>query len=503
MSRFDNHRKLSAMLCIVESQVDNSFWDSGEVRRKRSCKSRIPVLRQSGGIANECIKSDMMHLTIPKEDDIWESKHAEPFRQFVRHQTVLKKRSGTSSQCSNPENKYPSKTKECKPWKHEKAYRKFVQLQEAKKMDSHSQSTNRKATEIAELGTKLLELERALASEKENNKKLEMNLKASEIDKVEASNVLQLGKIHIQKLRERLENEKAKSKEYMRLKNEMDKYKRDLHEIEVNLFCLKDENERMRKGEKDLKAKIEKLSIENECLRADSKLSYAEIRKLQDEVAGKDNEIKALKFNLQKESETNIRQRAEKKLKVMSADNKENQRNKSKICVLKETASSLGEAIRQSRKKIQKLCQTSREILSSVSNEENTWKMTFDGCESLEKECWPLEEKARMKPGDSQTSGKLDKKEDVELPNDQEFISKYLVCSFSTEENAVIDQSLDLTTEEEKNCRLLQVESVAVANCRFENDIALESDEDFCSTYLCTSSKPMDDEDYVGIENLL
>ena len=483
------------MLCIVESQLDNSFWDCAKVKGRQS---KIPVLRQSGGISNECIKFDMMHPTIPKDDDIWESKHAKPFRQFVRHQAVLKKRSGTSSQCSNPENKSPYKTKERRPWKYEEAYRKFVQRQEAKKKDSDSQSTNKKTTEIAELRTKLLELERALASEKENNKKLEMNLKASEIDKVETLNMLQLGKIHIQRLRERLENEKAKSKGYMRLKNKMDKYKRDLHETEVNLLCLKDENERMLKGEKDLKGKIEKLSIENECLRTDSKLSDAEIGKLRYELAGKGKDINALEFNLQKENERNIGQPAEKELKGISVDNKENQRNKSKICVLKETASSLGEAIRQSRKKIQKLCQTSREILASVSNEENTSKMTLDECESMEKECGSLEEKGRIKLGDSQIPGTLNK-EDVELPNDHEFISTYLVCSFST----VVDQNLDLSLEEEKNCRLLQVESVVAVNCRSENDIALENEEKFCSTYLCTSPKPMDDENYVGIENLL
>ena len=78
----------------------------------------------------------------------------------------------------------------------------------------------------------------------------------------------------------------------------------------------------------------------------------------------------------------------------------------------------------------------------------------------------------------------------TKLRNDQEFISKYLACSFSTEENVVVDENLDLYVEGEKNCRS-------------ENYIALERDDDFCSTYLCTSSKPMDNEDYVGIENLL
>ena len=98
-------------------------------------------------------------------------------------------------------------------------------------------------------------------------------------------------------------------------------------------------------------------------------------------------------------------------MKASAANNEEkNQRNKLNICVLKETASSLGEAIKQSRKKVQKLCQTSQEILAGLSNEDNIWKMTLDErFTSLEKEWYPLEEKTTLKLGGSQLPGKLDK----------------------------------------------------------------------------------------------
>ena len=366
-------------------------------------------------------------------------------------------------------------------------------------------SSQKMSQEILKLRLKLYEVEQSLACERERNKKLELDLKTSEEKKAKAFKMLDSEKVLAQKLMKSLKNEREKKKEQKNVKDTVPDHKEDLRNVEVNVESPKKETAKLRKEKNDLNGRSEKLSNENKSLRSDLVLSGSEITKLEYLLQIKEKEIQRLKSNIQNANESNGMKvaKSEKELhpavSKVSVIDKEIQKKESSVYLFNNTIHSLGEAIRQSKQEIRRLCESSKQTLARLGNEGNTSKVSLDECQvsrhaTFAETDLPISDltvkqnsKKEVKNRSSETH--ISYEDDEELSDEDEFVSKYLFGSSS--KYAVVNPELDIEdvlTEEEASSMPLELKN--------ENIV-----DDF-SMYLCTSVNQIDNEDF-DIEKLL
>ena len=366
-------------------------------------------------------------------------------------------------------------------------------------------SSQKMPQEILKLRLKLYEVEQRLACERERNKKLELDLKTSEEKKAKAFKMPDSEKVLAQKLMKSLRNEREKKQEQKNVKDIVPDHKEDLGKVEVNVESLKKETANLRKEKNDLKGRLEKLSNENKSLRFDLVLSGSEITKLEYSLQIKEKEIQRLKSNIQNSNESNGMKvaKSEKELHLaeskVSVTDKEIQKKESSVYLFNNTIHSLGEAIRQSKLEIRRLCESSKQTLARLGNEGNTSKLDLDECQVSRRDTFaetdlPISDltvkqnsENEVENGSSETHKSYE--DDKELHDEDEFVSKYLFSSSS--KYAAVNPELgieEVLTEEKANSMPSELEH--------------ENKADDFSMYLCTSVNQVDDEDF-DIEKLL